>query len=55
MAEINWTSEAQQWLRDIHDYIAIDNAVAALRTVESICWIQRGSATRELKTSRGVR
>lgn len=36
MAEINWTSEAQQWLRDIYDYIAIDNHGAASRTVEAI-------------------
>ncbi|HZY10217.1 MAG TPA: type II toxin-antitoxin system RelE/ParE family toxin [Bacteroidota bacterium] len=36
MAEINWTSEAQQWLRDIHDYIAEDNPAAALSTVEAI-------------------
>jgi plasmid stabilization system protein ParE len=25
MAEIVWTEEAEQWLRDIHDYIAADN------------------------------
>lgn len=36
MAEINWTSEAQQWLRDIHDFIALDNSTAALSTVEAI-------------------
>ena len=36
MAEINWTSEAQQWLRDIYDFIAVDNSSAALRTVEAI-------------------
>ena len=36
MAEINWTSEAQQWLRDIHDFIALDNPIAAFRTVEAI-------------------
>ena len=36
MAEINWTSEAQQWLHDIHDYIAQDNPSAAFRTVEAI-------------------
>ena len=36
MAEINWTSEVQQWLRDIHDYIAIENPKAALNTVETI-------------------
>lgn len=36
MAELNWTAEAAQWLRDIHDYIARDNLSAALRTVEAI-------------------
>ncbi len=36
MAEIRWTREAQQWLRDIYDFIAIDNPDAALRTVEAI-------------------
>lgn len=36
MAEINWTSEAQQWLRDIYDFIAADNPSAALQTVEAI-------------------
>ena len=36
MAEINWTNEAEQWLKDIHDYIAIDNPEAAVRVVDSI-------------------
>lgn len=36
MAKINWTSEAERWLKDIHDYIALDNPGAASRTVESI-------------------
>jgi plasmid stabilization system protein ParE len=36
MAEINWTAEAEQWLRDIHDYIAEDNPEAAVRVVEGI-------------------
>ena len=36
MAEINWTGEAQQWLRDIYDFIVVDNPGAALRTVEAI-------------------
>ncbi|MEP6706935.1 MAG: type II toxin-antitoxin system RelE/ParE family toxin, partial [Pyrinomonadaceae bacterium] len=36
MAEINWTEEAQAWLRDIHDYIAQDNKDAAARTVSGI-------------------
>ena len=29
MAEIRWTEEAQRWLRDIHDYIAMDDPDAA--------------------------
>lgn len=36
MAEINWTQEAQSWLKDIYDYIAVDNPTAAVRTVEGI-------------------
>ena len=36
MAEIGWTDEAAQWLRDIYGYIAEDNPKAAGRVVESI-------------------
>ena len=36
MAEINWTDEAERWLKDIHDYIAHDSPESALRVVESI-------------------
>lgn len=36
MAEIRWTEEAHQWLRDIHDYIATDNPNAALKVVSDI-------------------
>ena len=36
MAEINWTQEAQTWLRDIYDYIATDNPDAAFNTVNGI-------------------
>lgn len=36
MAEIRWTIEAEQWLRDIHDYIANDSPRSALKVVESI-------------------
>lgn len=36
MAEINWTREAQSWLKDIYDYIAADNPEAATSTVEGI-------------------
>lgn len=36
MAKIRWTSEAEIWLRDIHDYIATDNPDAAAKVVEGI-------------------
>jgi len=36
MAEINWTDEAERWLKDIHDYIAQDSPESALRVVEGI-------------------
>jgi toxin ParE1/3/4 len=36
VAEIRWTSEAETWLRDIHEYIATDNASAAIKVVEGI-------------------
>ena len=36
MAEIVWTTEAQRWLNEIHDYIAADNPIAAYRTVSAI-------------------
>ena len=36
MAEINWTSESEIWLKDIYDYIANDNPEAANRVVEGI-------------------
>jgi toxin ParE1/3/4 len=36
MGKVRWTSEAERWMREIHDYIAQDNPAAALRTVEGI-------------------
>jgi len=36
MAQINWTNEAEQWLRDIFDYIAQDNPAAAEGVVNGI-------------------
>ncbi|HKG59206.1 MAG TPA: type II toxin-antitoxin system RelE/ParE family toxin [Pyrinomonadaceae bacterium] len=36
MVEINWTREAQVWLKDIYSYIAIDNPDAAQRTIAGI-------------------
>ncbi len=36
MAEINWTAEAERWLRDIHVYIAQDSPESAIRVVNGI-------------------
>ena len=36
MAQINWTDEANRWLRDVHDYIAADDPQAAMRVVHGI-------------------
>jgi plasmid stabilization system protein ParE len=36
MAKINWTNEAEKWLRDIHRHIAQDNLSAAERVVTGI-------------------
>jgi len=36
MAEIRWSHEAEQWLREIYDYIAQDNPVAAGKVVSGI-------------------
>lgn len=36
MGKVRWTSEAERWLREIHDYIARDSPAAAARTVQRI-------------------
>lgn len=36
MAQLNWTLEAAQSLREIHEYIAVNRPATAFRTVESI-------------------
>jgi len=36
MAEINWTDEAERWLKDIHNYISQDSPESAIRTVDSL-------------------
>lgn len=36
MVILNWTNEAAQWLKDIHDHIARDNPSAAKTVVEGI-------------------
>lgn len=33
LAEINWIAEAEQWLMNIYNYIAQDDAHAAARVV----------------------
>lgn len=36
MAEIKWTEEAYQWLKDIYDYICRDNPAAATNAVSGL-------------------
>jgi plasmid stabilization system protein ParE len=36
MVDIYWTNEAEIWLKDIHDYIAKDNATVAKKVVTEI-------------------
>jgi plasmid stabilization system protein ParE len=36
MAKLRWTREAEQWLKDIHGYIARDNPVAAQKVIAGI-------------------
>jgi len=36
MAEIRWTYEAELWLKEIYDYIALDNPKAAEEVVDGI-------------------
>ena len=36
MAEIRWSHEAEQWLREIYDYIGQDNPTAAGKVVSGI-------------------
>jgi len=36
LAEINWTRESEIWLKDIYDYVAANDAEAAVRTIVSI-------------------
>lgn len=36
MAKIVWTEEAVRWMKDIHDYIILDNPDAAQRVVSGI-------------------
>ncbi len=36
MAEIGWTREAERWLRDIYEYIALDSPTAAAEVMNGI-------------------
>ena len=36
MAKVNWTREAEGWLKDIFDYVATDSPDAAVRVVTGI-------------------
>lgn len=36
MAELVWSAEAQNWLREIFDYIAAENPAAATAALEAI-------------------
>ena len=36
MAKINWTAEAELWLKDIYEFIAQDNPKTAAKVVSSI-------------------
>ena len=36
MAKVRWSKEAETWLKDIYDYIAIDNPGAAASVIDSI-------------------
>jgi len=36
MAGINWTDEAERWLKDIHNYISQDSPESAIKTVDSL-------------------
>ncbi len=36
MAKIIWTEEAVRWMKDIYDYIMLDNPTAAQRVVTGI-------------------
>ena len=36
MVEINWTDEAEFWLKDIHDYISLENKKIAKKVVTEI-------------------
>ena len=36
MVSINWTNEAQFWLKDIYDYIKLENPIIATKVINEI-------------------
>ncbi len=42
MAQIDWTREAQIWLRDIYEFIAADNPRAAASIIQDIYTVAQG-------------
>jgi toxin ParE1/3/4 len=36
MGEINWTNESEQWLKDIFDFISLNNLNSAYKVIEAI-------------------
>jgi plasmid stabilization system protein ParE len=36
MGKVRWTSEAELWMKEIHDFIARDSPTAAQRTVRGV-------------------
>ncbi len=36
MATVNWTSEAVKWLKDIYEYISLDNPDVASKVISGI-------------------
>ncbi|MFA6956277.1 MAG: type II toxin-antitoxin system RelE/ParE family toxin [Thermoanaerobaculia bacterium] len=49
MVEVVWTDEARSWLRDIFDYIAASNPVAAARVIEGV--LERAESLRRFPES----
>ena len=36
MGNLKWTTESQRWLKDIYEYIEVDNPIAATNVVSGI-------------------
>lgn len=41
MVNINWTDEAELWLKDIHDYISLENKIDILGVFHGVLNIER--------------